>query len=272
MTMLASWVGIDTHGISSAYIISDSRISWGINTNFDHGKKVFAAKNFPELFGYAGDVLFPSIVIQQIIEMIDANILFDSTTNCIFKNKIIFDKISYELNKYPLEHSTKSFNIIHISRDTIVQKGNYPKFFAFILQYNGDKWTRSEIPIPKESGFIQVLGSGKKEFYRNYDFFQYGRNKNTSRNVVHCFISTLKCINDPYCGGAPQIVGIYRKPNTNAMYFGIIYNNKRYFAGSEVPLDSHYINVEWRNEFFERCDGNSKQLIDGAQKQPYSLG
>ena len=86
-----------------------------------------------------------------------------------------------------------------------MQKGNYPKFFAFILQYNGDKWTRSEIPIPKESGFIQVLGSGKKEFYRNYDFFQYGRNKNTSRNVVHCFISTLKCINDPYCGGAPQM-------------------------------------------------------------------
>ena len=57
------------------------------------------------------------------------------------------------------------------------------------------------------------LGSGKKEFYRNYDFFQYGRNKNTSRNVVHCFISTLKCINDPYCGGAPQIVGILLPPS-----------------------------------------------------------
>ena len=53
MTMLASWVGIDTHGPASAYIISDSRISWNEQENFDHGKKVFASKNYPELFGYA---------------------------------------------------------------------------------------------------------------------------------------------------------------------------------------------------------------------------
>lgn len=35
MTLLASWAAIDTHGISSAYIVSDSRISWGNKKYFD---------------------------------------------------------------------------------------------------------------------------------------------------------------------------------------------------------------------------------------------
>ena len=93
MTLLVSWIGIDNHGPTSAYIITDSRISWNTQKNFNHGKKVFASKNYPEIFGYAGDVLFPSIVIQQIIEMIDSNMLFSNNTLCHEKNKIVFDII-----------------------------------------------------------------------------------------------------------------------------------------------------------------------------------
>lgn len=51
MMLLASWAAIDTHGISSAYIVSDSRISWGNKKYFDFGKKVFASKKYPEIFG-----------------------------------------------------------------------------------------------------------------------------------------------------------------------------------------------------------------------------
>ena len=67
MTMLASWIGVDTHGATSAYIVSDSRFCWGNNMTYDYGKKVFASKKYPEIFGYAGDVLFPSVVLSQII-------------------------------------------------------------------------------------------------------------------------------------------------------------------------------------------------------------
>lgn len=271
MTMLASWVGIDTHGPASAYIISDSRISWNEQENFDHGKKVFASKNYPELFGYAGDVLFPSIVIQQIIEMIDSDVIFNRNTPCHEKNKIVFDKISYELNKYPLQRSAKSFQIIHITRDTIVTKEKYPQFRAYTLCYNCIKWERNEISIPTESDILCVLGSGKTEFLQNYNRYQDGANKSTSRNVFHCFVDTLKNTTDYYCGGAPQLVGIYRKPDSYARYFGIIYNEKRYLAGSEVPQDSNYNNVDWRNENFERCDGEDKKIIAGAEHQPNLL-
>ena len=271
MTMLASWIGIDTHGPTSAYIISDSRISWDKEDRFEHGKKVFASKNYPELFGYSGDVLFPSIVIQQIIEMIDSNVLFNFDTPCHEKNKIIFDKISYELNKYPIKRSAKSFQILHITRDTIVAKGIYPKFKAYTLCYDCNGWNRDDIDIPTESGILCVLGSGKSEFSQNYDRYQGSTNKNTSRNVYHCFVDTLKNTKDPFCGGAPQLVGIYRKPDTYAKYFGIIYNDKRYFAGSEIPYGSNYNNIDWRNENFEICDGEHKKIIDGAEHQPNLL-
>lgn len=42
MTMLVSWIGVDTHGPSSVYIAADSRISWTQEHKFDFGKKVFA--------------------------------------------------------------------------------------------------------------------------------------------------------------------------------------------------------------------------------------
>ena len=78
MTLLASWIGIDTHGPTSAYIVSESRFVWDSSRHFDYGKKVFASKSYPEIFGYAGDVLFPSIVLSQILEMIDLSYLINS--------------------------------------------------------------------------------------------------------------------------------------------------------------------------------------------------
>lgn len=271
MTMLASWIGIDTHGPTSAYIMSDSRISWGDNNTFDHGKKVFACKNYPEIFGYAGDVLFPSIVLQQIVEMIDSDLLFDKKTSCYEKNKIIFDKLSYEICKYPLNHSANIFHILHVSRETVVTKERYPNYYANLLCFDNGCWNRKSLDIPNESGLIYTLGSGSKEFKKNYVKYQNDINKNTTRNVFHCFIDSLINTKDPSCGGAPQLVSIYRKPNTYARYTGIIYNNKRYFAGSEIPVDSDFNNIEWRNENFERCDGKTKQIIEGAQPQPNPL-
>ena len=82
MTLIVSWLGVDTHGPTSAYIAGDSRISWNSRTKFDYGKKVFSSKEYPEILAYSGDVLFPSIVLSQIIEMIDSNILFTKSLNC----------------------------------------------------------------------------------------------------------------------------------------------------------------------------------------------
>jgi hypothetical protein len=67
MTLLVSWAGVDTHGTASAYIAADSRISWGNPAVFDHGRKVYALRSSPDILGYCGDVLFPAIVLSQIV-------------------------------------------------------------------------------------------------------------------------------------------------------------------------------------------------------------
>lgn len=78
MTLVVSWVGIDTKGpgSASAYLTGDSRISWGNGEYFDYASKVFAFNNYPDILGYCGDVLFPSIVLSQITEMADTEYLY----------------------------------------------------------------------------------------------------------------------------------------------------------------------------------------------------
>ena len=41
MTLVVSWIGVDTHGPASAYIVSDSRLTWADRKHFDYGRKVF---------------------------------------------------------------------------------------------------------------------------------------------------------------------------------------------------------------------------------------
>ena len=270
MTMLASWVGIDTHGIGSAYIVSDSRFTWNNNTFFDYGKKVFASNTYPEIFGYAGDVLFPSIVLSQIVEMIDSGLLFTPNTSCEEKNKLIYDILQKELAQYPRNQMCDSFEILHISRDTIVS--GYPDFYCYYISWSkSGGWRKENRVMPISSGILFVLGSGRSEFDTNYSRYKNGNNSDTSRNVFHCFVDTLSNIKDKYCGGAPQLVGVYRKPKSFGKNFGIIFKEKRYFLGAEI-LD--YINfdaIEWRNELFELCNGKDKHILTNAQRQPDTL-
>lgn len=268
--MLASWIGVDTHGLTSAYIISDSRLSWKFgNTckSFDYCRKVFASSEYPEIFGYAGDVLFPSIVLSRIVDMIDNNVLFSKSISCEEKSYRIFDVLSRELQEYPQDCINDIVQIIHISRETIVNE--YPKFSVYSYFWSKTHgWTKKEEKIPNKSGLLLVLGSGERDFNEKYAKYARGNNSNTSRNVFHCFINALINTTDVYCGGAPQLVGIYRKPNSNGMNFGLIYNNKRYFLGAEVLNIDNYKQIPWRNDLFEICDGENKTIMYGAQRQP----
>lgn len=267
MTMLVSWIGVDTHGPTSAYIVADSRISWDTSNTFDFAKKVFAAKKYPEIFGYAGDVLFPSIVLGQIVELIDAGILLNAKMTCDEKNKIIFEKICESLSKYPRLYIGSDVQIMHLSRDTEVR--GYPEFYHYKLTWNKQKGFMFEkISIPNKSGLLCVLGSGANEFNKRYLLYQQGTNSNTSRNVFQCFTDTLDNITDIRCGGAPQLVGLIRKPLTYGISFGIISEGKRYFLGMEIPNESCFANIEWRNKFFEICDGITKKIKEGAAHQP----
>lgn len=259
---------MDTHGTASAYIAADSRISWGNVGIFDHGRKVFAFRNSPDILGYCGDILFPSIVLGQIVEMADRGLLFPADANCKARFESVKEMLVQQFQRYP--HMVKeivadSLQVLHISRDP----NDNTRFACWLMEWRrANGWSGAECAMPAQSGILKVLGSGGREFNANLHRYQKGPDRGTSRCLFHCFCDTLFNIKDARCGGAPQLVGIYRKPDSGGIAYGVIKDGKRYFLGAFVDKDVSHHGVEWRNDLFERCDGATMKRVPGAQKQP----
>lgn len=272
MTLLASFIGVDNKlpkpKPASIYIVSDSRISWGDRAHFDYGRKVFGCKNSPDIFGYCGDVLFPSIVLNQIVDLADQGLLFQPTFTCEQKFQAFFKKLVQSFNNYPtaIENITSdSFQIIYATRD------DGRNFYCQKMEWgkSSKKWSGEVVEFKDHSDKLFVLGSGRDEFLEKFEKYAEAENQKTSRAVFHCFIDTLVNIKDKYCGGAPQLVGLYRKDN--AKFFGIIQGDRRYLHGVQVDDLINLNNVEWRNHLFEVCDGVTMQIKKNAQRQPNPL-
>lgn len=269
MTLLVAWVGVDTHGPGSMYISSDSRITWPENISFDQGRKVFAFAKHPDILGYCGDVLFPSIALNQIVQLGDAGLLFEEDYTSKQKFQAIVNKLNHLFSAYPSLQAglaENSLSIIHASREGYDNR----KFFCHSISWTrNDGWKGHEVELPMQSDVLFVLGSGAAEFRENYNLYQAGPNRGTSRNVFHCFCDTLTNSSMSSIGGAPQVVGVFRKPHSSAINFGVIFEDSRFFLGAKIDnLRTLAPNVQWRNDNFELCDGRSMKKFEDAQKQP----
>jgi hypothetical protein len=266
MTLLISWIGVDCkeggNRIGSIYIASDSRYSWGQYNNFDLGSKVVGSVNFPEIFGFCGDVTFAKNVLMQLLQRIDNKLLISEDDNHVEKNKKIFNYIEASFNRYPKKVMNEGFTILHGTRIK-------NQFFCFRTSGKPNtRVTNFQIELPKISYNIFSDGSGKVEFDNNLYKWEQERHNNfrTSRAVYHCLEETLEKIKDKRTGGKPQVVGLYRIGNS--LTFGILHNGKKFLNGMEIGDDIVTTNVEWRNELFERIDSKTSDLIVGAQRQP----
>lgn len=267
MTLLISWIGVDgkKEGKSPAsiYIASDSRYSWSNNVNpYDYGVKIFGSTKYPEIFGFCGDVIFPSILFGQIIPQLDADLLINEKDNGEDKNQKIFGYIKTSLESYPTQFLNGSFTILHCTRIKKEFKCYKTSFTPNIGLLN------EEIVLPNVSTNIYIGGSGGKEFDTNWTLWDNEKHNNyrTSRAVYHCFTKTLRETKNPQVGGLPQIIGLYRKDN--ARIFGIIENNKKYIYGKESSDDIDFTKIEWRNGNFERMNPETLKIFDEAQRQP----
>lgn len=260
MTLIVSWIGVDSRGPASLYMMSDSRISWG-KDSWDFGKKVFAFKNSSDIIGYCGDVHFPLQVISHVVNLADNGVIFDNADSSKKKFERIKYKIKELLESYPKKYMKESFSILYGTR---VSK---KEFTCYQLSWSKLKeWSDSKISYSEYSNTVYVLGSGTKEFNSKYELYQKSEIQRTSRAIYQCFCDTLDNIKDPLCGGAPQLVGLYRI--RNGIDYGIMYQNERYLSGVKVDNLGNFERLEWRNELFERFDGKTKKIIKGAQKQP----
>ena len=262
MTSLAVWLGVDSRGPASFYVASDSRISWGNNLTWNYGRKLFASQKYPDIFGYCGDVLFPSLVLGQVISMMDSGIIFSYQESPREKFQQLSSLIQRSFHELP-KSVRNAFQIVYCSR---FNEGMVSTFEIYTLEWNSKHgWVDLQPQLPKQSDLVLSLGSGQQIIQASNLCWQQTEVKGTSRAVFSAFCDSLETGSDPFTGGAPQLVGLYRKES--AKNFGIVFKEQRYLFGlpiGEANLDS----VEWRNCLFERCDPYTKQRLLDAQPQP----
>jgi hypothetical protein len=233
-----------------------------------HGQKVFSCRNQPELFGFCGHVGFPSMVISQLVELIDRRILFSDGDSAESKTEQIVDVLTRSQKNHPIHCGSwellSDFTILHLTRE---KENMQSRFRVWEHSWSLNRgWTNVEKEIPTVSKVICAEGSGAETFLKSNEKWEKSAIGRTSRGIFGAFCDALKSGKDPYCGGAPQLGGLFRTGNSKQ--FGIIYNKKRYIAGIECSSNWQNTNLEWFNELFERSDPTTLTIKQGAQPQP----
>jgi hypothetical protein len=265
MTTLISWIGVDSRKPSSLYIASDSRLSWGLGRNWDRGRKVFTSKRLPHLWGYCGDVLYPSLALGQLVTAVDQYELLLTPDDPEGSHHLFVDTLKKHFEGYP-SGEKRNFSILHCQR---IGEGMGLKFLAWKTDWRdgGGGWSDTSLALPDESGLVVALGSGSGSFEDWNNKLKRSQIGGTSRAVFQALSLALKQGVDPLSGGAPQLVGLRRQGP--GLDFAIYFKEATWLNGMTLPIPSVSRKVECFNELFERCDPSTGELLHTAQPQPW---
>jgi hypothetical protein len=260
VTTLISWVSYDPK-LSAAYIASDSRITWdnsGART-WDAGRKIFPSRVFPDILGYAGDVVFPALALSQIIEAIDAGLMFASDATPWERHQVILKTLK---DSFEHRHQAdgRDFSILHISRSD----GETTRtVHAWCIEYDviTTEWTDRILVVPSVTGVIERLGSGANAAKSHQT--QWTRTAAYSREIFSSFCDAISSGMDSLSGGAPQLAGFYTMGP--AKTFGVAYDGKAFVNGLPVVRPKASAEIEWRDKLFQRIDISTGGLVKGAQ-------
>lgn len=259
MTSIQVWAGVDSHGVASLYIASDSRITWGPGHHWDQGRKVFAADRQPHIFGYWGDVLFPALALPQISDQIDYGLTQGRHQE--EWRRVLMGRTRALWRDYPGEER-RDFGIAHGYR---LGMGTASQFGLTILTYRArdDTWDALSIEMPKSSAVLHIAGSGIPSVREAQSLWEASTSGGTSRAVYSAFVESVLSGHDDKSGGAPQLCGLYRIEGGRVM--GTVLGKRRYFAGAGIESPENTELVQWHNELFEVTDGRTKRRRAGAQ-------
>jgi hypothetical protein len=267
MTTLVSWLGVDQRGPSSLYFASDSRFTWDSSTKWDYGRKLFASRSRPEILAYCGDVLFSSQVLGQALQLIDGELLYGASVAPTQRLASLQQFLQESFKHYPASQR-RSFSVIYGAR---IGAGMGSTFYVGQIDWTpSNQWSTLDWQLPVKSSVISKLGTGYASFSDAFQRWQGSDVGGTSRAVYSAFCDHLKSNRDPASGGAPQLVGLYREGS--AMTIGVVFGGERWISGACVKGRAGRDDVEWRDELFQRCDGNTLSPLVGAQRHARPRG
>lgn len=262
MTTLIAFTAHQPNGLSAAYLASDSRISWFENGNhrWDAGRKLFASTLFPDVFGYAGDVVFPALALSQIVSAIDAGLVFcDEDDTWTRHHKVV----SLLQESFSQRHHAddQDFYVLHLSR-----QGSDPDATVHVwsTEYSvlNSRWHDRVLDVPRRTAVIERLGTGRAEAAAHQRSWQ-GKSSAFTREIFGSFCAAIAAGGDPKSGGSPQLAGFYDKGSARS--FGVLHKGVASFHGLPLTQPIHSAEVEWRDELFQRIDIDTRRLVEGAQ-------
>ena len=260
MTSLVCWAGVDSHGPASIYMSTDSRISWGPTLNWDAGRKVFASRCRPEILGYVGDVMFPSLVLGQIVDAGETRLAVLGQNQAEHRFERIEGLIKGAFKSLP-DSAKNPFQIGYAVRTGIGMKAVF-RFFS--LEWNSRTWVSAEANMPASSDSVAIWGSGTRSMELWKQRWNSSSQRSTSRAIFSSLCDSIASGADPLSGGPPQLVGLYRIGGARTI--GVVQQGSAYIFGLPAdPVDHGDLGTEWRNHLFERCDITGKAL-ESAQR------
>lgn len=231
-------------------------------SSFMGAVQLFASLKYPDILGYVGDVLFPSQILSQIIDLIDSGVLFAPSDSADDKLDKIKNYLYQVTNGYP---NLSDVHIYYGSRLDVIGKSSLHSLFRMHrLYYRNKQWFSERMGLPMKSGAIVIDGTGKEHVRNAIQKWEESPHKDTSRSMFSAFCDAIEGAKDSRSGGAPQLVGIHRIES--ARYFGVVHKNRRYFLGLPVPNPENPNNISWFNDVFEITNGSTKKRQFGAQK------
>ncbi len=278
MTSLVAWIGVDSRAPASLYIATDSRVTWPSTHSregkavpartWDEARKTGASTATANIYGFVGDVVHPALALNTVAALLEAAVAPSSLDHSFEQ----FQGFIEQAWKTVPPEDRRMTEVVHGTR---VREGMESEFGLQVLarQQGEVNWSATRLPAPEQSAALQFLGSGAghatthsrrwtEPAVRDARWLMGGTRSRTSRAVFSGFCDALDAGQDAQSGGAPQLVGLYR--SGFGRQFGVVWRDEAYLAGTRLDcLDSS--KLEWRNRYFERCDGRG-HLLKKAQK------
>lgn len=264
MTSFISWLGADSRGPTSLYFASDSRISWGNDPNtWDTGRKLFAARGSPEIFGFTGYVLLPQAILTRACDFIDRGFRSASVNESPEKcAEWLAALVQSEARSHPRVFQD-GFAIFYGLRsgEGMPDRSRFSLFHIGCSSRSGIVST-SAIPIPRTSSILRIDGSGGHSIERWATSWENSDQGGTSRTMFSAFCDSISSGEDKCTGGEPQLVGLHRKGN--GLVFGIVTKNGPSVEGMlDIAIDST-AEIKWHDPLFQRVD-RTGALLKNAQ-------
>lgn len=265
MTTLISWISVDSRGPSAIYVVTDSRITWGSQARrWDSGRKVFAAPT-ADVFGYCGDVLFPSLVLGQVVDLVTRGLLWTEDTDPTDRHAVL---VEYLRTAFARRHNApdQAFTVVHAARRG---SGIGSDFLVWRTDYmpgaHGWRDMQLDTEAKGHSHVVVTLGSGSAPLKQEIENWRVSPQGGTARSLFSAFCDALQTGADPLTGGVPQIVSVDRKSKGKVL--GFIADGQRYLHGLPIDYSPAQESIEWVDRLFNRMSPATLERLSGAQRQ-----